>query len=175
MEGGARVLHVTPGTGGYRVYNVNRRRAGPAMAVIDKTAEQPVNTNLPCIEHPEGNRSLSLTDRIFMTHQGGKIHVAGNFQIESPDTLAMAYTPGVGRVCQAIAADPALAYRLTGKGNSVAVVTDGSAVLGLGNLGPQSRASRHGRQGHALPATGRGSTPGPFASIRRTLTRSCAS
>ena len=108
------------------------------MAVIDKTAEQPVNTNLPCIEHPEGNRSLSLTDRIFMTHQGGKIHVAGNFQIESPDTLAMAYTPGVGRVCQAIAADPALAYRLTGKGNSVAVVTDGSAVLGLGNLGPQA-------------------------------------
>ena len=108
------------------------------MAVIDKTAKQPANTNLPCIEHPEGNRSLSLTDRIFRTHQGGKIHVAGNFQIESPDTLSMAYTPGVGRVCQAIAADPALAYRLTGKGNSVAVVTDGSAVLGLGNLGPQA-------------------------------------
>ena len=137
-EIGVRVLYVTPLTGGHRVYNVNRRRPGPAMAVIDKTAEQPVNTNLPCIEHPEGNRSLSLTDRIFMTHQGGKIHVAGNFQIESPDTLSMAYTPGVGRVCQAIAADPALAYRLTGKGNSVAVVTDGSAVLGLGNLGPQA-------------------------------------
>ncbi len=108
------------------------------MAVIDKTAERPANTNLPCIEHPEGNRSLSLTDRIFRAHRGGKIRVAGKFQIENSDTLALTYTPGVGRVCQAVAADPALAYRVTGKGNSVAVVTDGSAVLGLGNLGPQA-------------------------------------
>ncbi len=137
-EIGVRVLHLTPETGGHWVYNVNRRRAGPAMAVTDKTAEEPFNKNLQCFENPENIRPVSLTDRIFMTHQGGKIHVAGNFQIESPDTLAMAYTPGVGRVCQTIAADPALAYRLTGKGNSVAVVTDGSAVLGLGNLGPQA-------------------------------------
>ena len=137
-EIGVRVLHLTPETGGHRVYNVNRRRAGPAMAVTDKTAEEPFNKNLQCFENPENSRPVSLTDRIFMAHQGGKIHVAGNFQIESPDTLSMAYTPGVGRVCQAIAADPALAYRLTGKGNSVAVVTDGSAVLGLGNLGPQA-------------------------------------
>ena len=108
------------------------------MSLIDRPADEPANTSLPCIEAPEDNRPLSMTDRIFMTHQGGKIQVAGKFQIESPDTLAVAYTPGVGRVSQAIAEDPALTYRLTGKGNSVAVVTDGSAVLGLGNLGPQA-------------------------------------
>ena len=108
------------------------------MAVIDKTVEELANTTLPYIGNPEDNRSLSTTDRIFKAHRGGKIRVAGKFQIENSDTLALAYTPGVGRVCQAVATDPALAYRLTGKGNSVAVVTDGSAVLGLGNLGPQA-------------------------------------
>ena len=108
------------------------------MSVIEKTAGEPANTSLPCIEQPEGNRSLSMNDRIFRSHRGGKIRVAGKFPIDSPETLSLVYTPGVGRVCRAIAADPALAYRVTGKGNSVAVVTDGSAVLGLGNLGPQA-------------------------------------
>ena len=108
------------------------------MAVIDKPAEELANTSLPCIEHAEGHQSLSTTDRIFMTHRGGKIRVAGKFHVDNPDMLALAYTPGVSHVSQAIAEDPALAYCLTGKGNSVAVVTDGSAVLGLGNLGPRA-------------------------------------
>ena len=108
------------------------------MSVIEKTAEESKTNNLPCIEHPEGNRPLSLTDRIFMAHRGGKIRVTGKFPIDSPETLSLVYTPGVGQVCRAVAADPALAYRVTGKGNSIAVVTDGSAVLGLGNLGPQA-------------------------------------
>ncbi len=108
------------------------------MPVIDKTAEDPANTSLPCLENPESPRPTSTTDRIFAAHHGGKIRVAGKFHIDSPDTLSLVYTPGVGHVCRAIAADPALAYCLTGKGNSVAVVTDGSAVLGLGNLGPQA-------------------------------------
>ena len=108
------------------------------MPVIDKTAGEPADISLPCIEHPEGNRSLSETDRIFMTHRGGKIRVAGKFLINDPETLSLAYTPGVGHVCRAVAEDPALTYQLTGKGNSVAVVTDGSAVLGLGNVGPQA-------------------------------------
>jgi len=62
----------------------------------------------------------------------------------------MVYTPGVGRVSQAIAKDKAKAYAFTSKGNTVAVVTDGSAVLGLGNLGPEARVTRYGRQGHAV-------------------------
>ncbi|MCY4612146.1 MAG: NADP-dependent malic enzyme [Nitrospira sp.] len=108
------------------------------MAVIDTTAEQRASTTLPYIWNPEDNQSLSTTDRIFAAHRGGKIQVAGKLQIDNPDKLSLVYTPGVGRVCQAVATDPALAYRFTGKANSVAVVTDGSAVLGLGNLGPQA-------------------------------------
>ena len=108
------------------------------MSVIDKTIEEPANTSLPHVEQPEGTCSPSATDRIFGAHRGGKIRVAGKFPIDSPETLSLVYTPGVSHVCRAIAADPAQAYRVTGKGNSVAVVTDGSAVLGLGNLGPQA-------------------------------------
>ncbi len=81
---------------------------------------------------------ISASDRIFLLHLGGKIQVGSKFQIKTRNTLSMAYTPGVGRVCQAIAGDPSLAYRFTSKSNSVAVITDGSAVLGLGNLGPQA-------------------------------------
>ena len=108
------------------------------MSVIDKTIEEPANTSLLHVEQQEGNRSPSTTDRIFLAHRGGKIRVAGKFPIDGPETLSLVYTPGVGHVCKAIVADPAQAYRVTGKGNSVAVVTDGSAVLGLGNLGPQA-------------------------------------
>ena len=108
------------------------------MAVVDKTAEELANTSLPYIEHTEGHQSPSTTDLIFSAHRGGKIRVAGKFPIDSPETLSLVYTPGVGQVCRAVATDPALAYRVTGKSNSVAVVTDGSAVLGLGNLGPQA-------------------------------------
>ena len=108
------------------------------MPVIDKTAEDPVNTSLPCLENQESPHPASMTDRIFAAHHGGKIGVTGKIRIDNPDTLALAYTPGVSHVSQAITEDPALAYCLTGKGNSVAVVTDGSAVLGLGNLGPRA-------------------------------------
>ena len=81
---------------------------------------------------------LSASDRIFMMHLGGKIQVSSKFQIKTRNTLSMAYTPGVGRVAQAIARDPSQVYHFTSKRNSVAVITDGSAVLGLGNLGPEA-------------------------------------
>ena len=77
-----------------------------------------------------------VSDRTFLIHLGGKIEVNSKVQIKTRDDLSRAYTPGVARVCQAIAADPSDARRLTIKRNTVAVVTDGSAVLGLGNIGP---------------------------------------
>jgi malate dehydrogenase (oxaloacetate-decarboxylating) len=81
---------------------------------------------------------LSASDRIFLLHLGGKIRVEGKFPISTRNVLSMVYTPGVGRVSQAIAKDKSKVYAFTSKSNSVAVVTDGSAVLGLGNLGPEA-------------------------------------
>jgi malate dehydrogenase (oxaloacetate-decarboxylating) len=77
-----------------------------------------------------------VSDRTFLLHLGGKIEVAPKVSLRNRDELSRAYTPGVARVCLAIAENPADARRLTIKRNTVAVVTDGSAVLGLGNLGP---------------------------------------
>lgn len=77
-----------------------------------------------------------VSDRTFLLHLGGKIEVTSKVPLKTRDDLSRAYTPGVARICQAIVDDPADARRLTIKRNTVAVVTDGSAVLGLGNIGP---------------------------------------
>ncbi|WP_309111793.1 NAD-dependent malic enzyme [Saccharothrix sp.] len=77
-----------------------------------------------------------VSDRTFLVHLGGKIEISSKVPLRNRDDLSRAYTPGVARVCQAIAENPDDARRLTIKRNTVAVVTDGSAVLGLGNLGP---------------------------------------
>ena len=77
-----------------------------------------------------------VSDRTFLLHLGGKIHMDSNAPVKTRDDLSMAYTPGVARVCQAIAADPESVWNLTVKRNTVAVVSDGSAVLGLGDIGP---------------------------------------
>lgn len=81
---------------------------------------------------------LSASDRIFLLHLGGKIRVCSKFPISTRNVLSMVYTPGVGRVSRAIAQDKSKVYTFTSKSNSVAVVSDGSAVLGLGNLGPEA-------------------------------------
>ena len=77
-----------------------------------------------------------VSDRTFLLHLGGKIEISSKVPLKTRDDLSRAYTPGVARICQAIVDDPADARRLTIKRNTVAVVTDGSAVLGLGNIGP---------------------------------------
>jgi malate dehydrogenase (oxaloacetate-decarboxylating) len=77
-------------------------------------------------------------DPVFDLHVGGKMEVASTVSLAGPEDLSLAYTPGVARVCQAIAEDPSLADDYTWVGNTVAVVTDGTAVLGLGDIGPRA-------------------------------------
>src|SRR6266511_3478473 len=80
----------------------------------------------------------SMLDPVFELHRGGKLAVASTVPLNTREDLSMAYTPGVARVCEAIMADPALVNEYTWVSHAVAVVTDGSAVLGLGNIGPRA-------------------------------------
>jgi malate dehydrogenase (oxaloacetate-decarboxylating) len=81
---------------------------------------------------------LQVADRTFLVHQGGKIEIKNKIPLNSREDLSMAYTPGVARICMAIHEDRAKAYDLTIKKNTIAVVTDGTAVLGLGDIGPEA-------------------------------------
>jgi malate dehydrogenase (oxaloacetate-decarboxylating) len=85
-----------------------------------------------------GLKVINVSDRVFLLHLGGKISIRNKIPLTTRDALSMAYTPGVARVCEAIAAEPGKAWQLTIKGNSVAVVSDGTAVLGLGDIGPEA-------------------------------------
>ena len=84
----------------------------------------------------DGVEVVNTSDRTFLIHLGGKIEIASKIPLKTRADLSMAYTPGVARVCEAIAKDPEKAYNLTIKKNMVAVVSDGTAVLGLGDIGP---------------------------------------
>ena len=86
----------------------------------------------------EGVDVEHVSDRTFLLHLGGKLEVVPRTPLKTRDDLSMAYTPGVARVCQAIVADPDSAWNLTIKKNTVAVVSDGTAVLGLGDIGPEA-------------------------------------
>jgi malate dehydrogenase (oxaloacetate-decarboxylating) len=116
--------------------------------MIDASSTEQGDKIIEAIKSLPSVKVISYEDRTFAIHQGGKISVESKLPLNSQSDLAMAYTPGVGRICRAIAQDPEAVYNLTIKGNTVAVVTDGSAVLGLGNLG--AAASLPVMEGKAL-------------------------
>src|SRR5436190_22536050 len=93
---------------------------------------------LRAIGSTRGARVLDYVDRTLAMHRGGKIEQHNKYPLKTRDDLSMAYTPGVARVCQEIAADRTKAFDFTIKRNTVAVVSDGSAVLGLGDIGPEA-------------------------------------
>ncbi|MBF1999640.1 MAG: ACT domain-containing protein [Synechococcales cyanobacterium C42_A2020_086] len=103
---------------------------------VDASSTEHAETIVDAVKALSNIKVLNVYDRTFNLHRGGKISVQSKIPLKSQDQLAMAYTPGVGRICMAIAEDPSQVHNLTIKSNTVAIVTDGSAVLGLGNLGP---------------------------------------
>ncbi|MGF1459879.1 MAG: NAD-dependent malic enzyme [Leptolyngbyaceae cyanobacterium] len=104
---------------------------------VDASSDSHAESIAAALKQLDAIKVISVEDRTFTLHQGGKIEVTSRIAVRNQADLAMAYTPGVGRVCKAIAANPERVYDLTVKQNMVAIVTDGSAVLGLGNLGPE--------------------------------------
>ena len=110
--------------------------------VVDVTCEtmnsEHVERISAAIEKNSTLKVRKVSDRTFLLHLGGKLEVQSKVPLKNRDDLSRAYTPGVARVCTAIANDKSDARRLTIKRNTVAVVTDGSAVLGLGNIGPEA-------------------------------------
>ena len=88
------------------------------------------------VQNIDGVDVVNVSDRTFLMHLGGKIEVTSKMQLKTRNDLSMAYTPGVARICEAIHKDPEKVFNLTIKKNTVAVVSDGTAVLGLGDIGP---------------------------------------
>jgi malate dehydrogenase (oxaloacetate-decarboxylating) len=105
---------------------------------VNARDETHANLILQKIRALPGISVVHVSDRTFLLHLGGKIEIANKIPIKTRDDLSMAYTPGVARVSMAIHDDPNKAFQLTIKRNAVAIVTDGSAVLGLGNIGPEA-------------------------------------
>ncbi|HEV3002360.1 MAG TPA: NAD-dependent malic enzyme [Solirubrobacteraceae bacterium] len=105
---------------------------------LDARDQQHWDAILRAIDATESARVVDATDRTLRMHVGGKIEQHNKIPLKTRDDLSMAYTPGVARVCEAIAADPDKAFQYTIKRNTVAVVSDGTAVLGLGDIGPEA-------------------------------------
>jgi malate dehydrogenase (oxaloacetate-decarboxylating) len=100
-------------------------------------SQEHVHNIVQAVRNIDRVKVANVSDRVFLLHLGGKIGLQNKVPLTTRDTLSMAYTPGVARVSMAIAEDRRKAWQLTIKGNSVAVVSDGTAVLGLGDIGPE--------------------------------------
>jgi len=119
------------------VVRVERGRKVRDVTILAQDAEH-IEAIATAARAVEGVAVEHISDRTFLLHLGGKIEMRSKTPIKTRDDLSMAYTPGVARVSQAIAADPSAAWNLTIKQNTVAVVSDGTAVLGLGDIGPEA-------------------------------------
>lgn len=93
---------------------------------------------IKALKHIEGVKIIRVMDRTFLVHEGGKIGIYNKINVKGREDLSRVYTPGVARVCLDINKNPEHVYKYTIKGNTVAVITDGTAVLGLGNIGPEA-------------------------------------
>lgn len=115
-------------------------RLGEVHSVRDITIESVDEAHaarvIEALRGVEGIEVLETRDRVFETHRGGKLHSTSRIKLEQLGDLRAIYTPGVARVSRAIAADPSLAWELTAVGNSVGIFTNGTRVLGLGDIGP---------------------------------------
>jgi malate dehydrogenase (oxaloacetate-decarboxylating) len=137
----ARVATAIGATGG-AIGSIDVIEAGQARAVrdmvVDCTGPDAAAEIVAALEDLGNVKLLEVTDRTLELHKGGKLFTGLSAPLKTRDDLSMAYTPGVARVCQAIAEDPNRAFEYTIKANTVAVVSDGSAVLGLGDIGPEA-------------------------------------
>ena len=106
--------------------------------IVNCSSEDHSHQVAEAIRNLEGVEVLSVSDRTFDMHDGGKIEVLARMEVKDRDDLSMAYTPGVARVCTEIELHPERVHELTIKKNMVAIVTDGTAVLGLGDIGPEA-------------------------------------
>jgi len=109
-----------------RDFGINASSADHARSIVDGMKKVP------------GVRVISASDQTFRVHLGGKLEILSRPRVETTDDLSQAYTPGVGRVCMAIHEEPEAVWSLTTKGRAVAVISDGTAVLGLGDIGPEA-------------------------------------
>jgi malate dehydrogenase (oxaloacetate-decarboxylating) len=105
---------------------------------VDAASADHLDAIVAAVRSLEGVEVEHISDRTFLLHLGGKIEMASKSPLKTRDDLSMAYTPGVARVCSAIAEDVSKVWNLTIKQNTVAVVSDGTAVLGLGDIGPEA-------------------------------------
>ena len=121
--------------GAIDLVGVDRGKKIRDVTVLTADDEQ-ISRVVESIEALPGVEVEHVSDRTFELHRGGKLEVAAQTPIRTREDLSMAYTPGVARICRAIADNPDEVWNLTVKRNSVAVVTDGTAVLGLGDIGP---------------------------------------
>ncbi|OXM14377.1 NAD-dependent malic enzyme [Paenibacillus herberti] len=114
-------------------------RTSQETAIRDITVHVPDDNNMALIEHLsslDGLKVVNVSDRTFLVHLGGKIEVTPKMPVKNREELSHVYTPGVAKVCRAIHQDESKAFSLTIKRNTVAIVSDGTAVLGLGDIGP---------------------------------------